>query len=86
MIYHIGVSDIILESDYLRTVDAMKKSSLVLSRQGPLVDEIKCLLASFKSSKVLHVDRNGNAHLLARHAQFVKEMSVWWFSSSDLIK
>lgn len=85
---HIGVSDIILESDSLCTVDALKKSSLVPSRQGPLVDEIKCLMASFKSMEVPHVGRNGNvvAHLLARHAQFVEEMSVWWFSFSDLIK
>lgn len=45
----------ILESDSLYKVEALKKSSPDLSRQGPLADEIKCLLASFKSFEVLHV-------------------------------
>lgn len=79
------MSDIILESDYLHMVDALKKSSPFLSRQGPLVDEIKCLLSSFKSFKVLHVGRNENESLACSACGIDFSMVVFFFISDKTI-
>ncbi|XXG88418.1 hypothetical protein AAC387_Pa12g0627 [Persea americana] len=82
-----GVSNIILESDSMWVVDALKSSGSNLSRQGPLLGEIKDLLDRFNNFEVQHVGRKGNevAHNLARHAQHVDDMVVWWQSTLDLV-
>lgn len=83
-----GVSNIILESDSLWVVDVLKSFGPNLARQGSLFGEIKDLLNRFNNFELQHVGRDGIAitHNLARHAQEVGDMMVWWRSTQDLVK
>lgn len=57
-------------------------------KTGPLFGEIKDMLNRFNNFEVQQVGREGNviAHNLARHAQYVNDMVMWWFSTPDLVK
>ena len=46
------------------------------------------MLNHFIKFEVYYVGREGNAaaHVLARHAQYVNDMVVWWHSTIVLIK
>lgn len=81
------VSNIILESHFTWVVDALKSFGPNLSRQGPLLGEIKDPLNRFNNFKMQHEGREGNevAHNLARHAQHVDDIVVWWHSNLDLV-
>ncbi|XP_074266278.1 uncharacterized protein LOC141588751 [Silene latifolia] len=68
----LGFSNIILESDALNVVLAVKNEVVARSPFGLCVNDVLFSLRSFSSSKFIHVKRGGNtvAHCIARMTEF----------------
>ncbi|XP_074300083.1 uncharacterized protein LOC141631292 [Silene latifolia] len=68
----LGFSNIILESDALKVVLAVKNEAVARSPFGLCVIDVLFSLRSFPSSKFIHVKRGGNtmAHCIARMTEF----------------
>lgn len=79
MIFHLGISGLILEGDSLNVMEAVKSRALSFSTLEPLIQEIHHLLTHFKDFELSHVGRLGNeaAHLLARYAHNVTDTTQW---------
>ncbi|XP_041009383.1 uncharacterized protein LOC121253437 [Juglans microcarpa x Juglans regia] len=78
-ILHLGISKVVLKSDYLLMVEALANSEDSLSSQGNLLKEVRNLLSHFNKYQVQHVIRGGNqvAHFLAKHAWSVYDLEMW---------
>lgn len=87
MIFHWGISSLVLEGDSSFIIKAMKSREPNISKQDPIIVEIHHLLQSFKDYKAFHVGCPGNqvAHLLARHSQLVENTVQWWHQCLDFI-
>ncbi|XP_018860262.1 uncharacterized protein LOC109021962 [Juglans regia] len=75
-----GVSNIVVESDSLLSIDALNDDNMTNSMLGVLYYEIKKLATCFDACLFSHVYREGNmvAHKLARNAFKIESMEVWW--------
>jgi hypothetical protein len=71
--------DIILEGDALRAVNKINLAIPSLSKIGHFTNDIRSVLYSLKSFRVIHVKREANsaAHVLAKAAVFYVRDSIW---------
>ena len=75
----IGLSKVILETDNLRTVTAIRHSAQEHSSFGLIIEDIICLAANFESFHCQHSRRGVNkvAHELAQLAKNKVAEKVW---------
>ena len=75
----LSVQDFMLESDSLVLVNALRDLSPPPLSVAALVYSFVAATYSFRNVDFAYVDRNGNrpAHLLARHALGIANLSVW---------
>ncbi|XP_042939486.1 uncharacterized protein LOC122274515 [Carya illinoinensis] len=78
-ILQLGIRKIVLESDSLLMVEALKANQDSLSLQGNMLKEVKNMMNCFEEKKVQHVCRSGNqvAHTLAKHAWSIPDVELW---------
>ena len=74
-----SIQDFMLESDFLMLVNALRDLSPPPLSIAALVYNSVASAHSFRCVDFSHVGRNGNrpAHLLARHALGIANMSIW---------
>jgi hypothetical protein len=74
-----GLLDIILEGDALQVVNEINLAIPSLSKIGHFTDDIRSVLYSLRSFRVIHVKREANfvAHMLAKAAVFYVSDSIW---------
>lgn len=82
-----GLSNIIVKSDSLLSIEALKDDSMTNSFLGVLYNEIKKLARCLESCLFSHVYKEGNmvAHKLAKYALKVESIDVWWDCIPDCI-
>ena len=75
----LSIQDFTLESDSLTLINALQDMSPPPSSVAALVYSSVAMSHSFKCVDFSYLGRNGNrpAHLLARHALGIVELSVW---------
>ncbi|XP_038715125.1 uncharacterized protein LOC120008837 [Tripterygium wilfordii] len=80
------ISNVIIESDALIIVQAMKSSCLDSSYIDVIIDECKSLLKEINNYRICFVRRSANsvAHLLARAASSLTGVHVCWSFSSNV--
>jgi ribonuclease HI len=74
-----GLLDIILEGDALQVVNEINLAIHFFSKIGHFTDDIRSVLHSLRSFRIIHVKREANsaAHVLAKTAVFYVRDSIW---------
>jgi hypothetical protein len=73
-----GMDNLIIASDCLSVVQSLNAKGMDRSAYGPVIHDIKSMMASFSACSIRHVSRLQNvaAHRLARSLEFSRR-SVW---------
>jgi len=75
----VGFMDLVIEGDNATVMKAIVSPRLDRSRQGHIYDDIRTLVAGFRSLSVGCIKRSANsvAYSLARYASHLEEELVW---------
>ena len=82
-----GQTKVIIETDCLRVVQAMRSRDVDFSHFGLIIQDCTFILATLRDVKVVFVRRSANsvAHTLVRAAVSMSGFHVWGYTPPDCI-